>query len=45
MKYILILKNGKVMAFNVLECADLYKIIYGGTLITEIIQDTIPQEI
>ena len=39
MKYILILKTGKVMAFNVLACAELYFTIYGGTLVTEVIEN------
>jgi hypothetical protein len=41
MKYILILKTGRVMAFNVLACAELYTQIYGGTLITSIIADEV----
>jgi hypothetical protein len=38
MKYVLILKTGKVMAFNVLACAELYLTIYGGTLIRETLE-------
>jgi hypothetical protein len=34
MKYVLILKTGKVMVFGVEECAKLYKDIYGGTLVS-----------
>ncbi len=44
MKYILILNTGTVMTFNVLECAQLYKTIYGGTLITETIQQEQTQQ-
>ena len=40
MKYTLIFKNGKVMVFNVKQCAELYKRIYGGTLVA-----TIPCEV
>lgn len=36
MKYILILKTGKVMVFSVKECAKLYESIYGGTLVSTI---------
>lgn len=35
MKYTLIFKNGKVMVFNVKECAELYHRIYGGTMIKD----------
>jgi len=36
MRYTLILKNGTVMVFSVLACAELYKTInVGSTLITE----------
>ena len=40
MKYTLILSSGKVMVFNVKACAELYKTIYGGTLVA-----TIPCEV
>ena len=36
MKYTLILSTGKVMVFNVKACAELYKNIYGGTLVSTI---------
>jgi hypothetical protein len=39
MRYILILKTGKVMVFSVLACAELYKTITQGTLITEVIEN------
>jgi hypothetical protein len=39
MKYILILKTGRVMTFTVLACAELYAQINGGTLITNIIEN------
>jgi hypothetical protein len=39
MKYILILTSGKIMAFNVLACAELYLQIYGGTLVSSIIEN------
>ncbi len=35
MKYILITPTGKVMAFNVLACAEIYLAIHGGTIISE----------
>jgi hypothetical protein len=35
MKYVLILKNGKVMTFFVKAVAETYHIAYGGTLITD----------
>lgn len=40
MKYTLILNTGKVMVFNVKQCAELYQTIYGGTLVA-----TIPCEV
>ena len=39
MRYILILKTGKVMVFSVLACAELYQTITQGTLITEVIEN------
>jgi hypothetical protein len=36
MKYILILKTGKVMVFTIKECAKMYESIYGGTLVSTI---------
>ena len=40
MRYILILKNGSVMVFSVLACAELYKTInVGSTLITETLEN------
>jgi hypothetical protein len=39
MRYILILKTGKVMVFSVEACAKLYETIYGGTLVSEIIEE------
>ena len=36
MKYTLILSTGKVMVFNVKACAELYRNIYGGTLVSTI---------
>ena len=36
MKYILILKSGKVMIFSVKECAKMYESIYGGFLVSTI---------
>lgn len=41
MRYILILKTGKVMVFNVEACAKLYETIYGGTLVREIIEEVV----
>ena len=35
MKYILICTNGKIRQFHVAAMADLYKNIYGGTIVTE----------
>jgi hypothetical protein len=39
MRYILILKTGKVMVFSVLACAELYQTITQGTLIKEVLQN------
>ena len=39
MRYILILKSGKVMVFSVLACAELYQTITNGTLVTEVLQN------
>ena len=39
MRYILILKTGKVMVFSVLACAELYQTITRGTLITESLEN------
>jgi hypothetical protein len=33
MRYVLIMKYGKVMVFNVKQCAVLYQQINGGTLV------------
>jgi hypothetical protein len=35
MKYMLICSNGKVRQFYVRSMAELYKDIYGGTIVTE----------
>ena len=35
MKYVLILKTGKVMTFFVKAVAETYFVAYGGTLVTE----------
>ena len=42
MKYILIMKTGKVMTFYVKAVAELYLTIYGGTLVPEEIFETSP---
>ena len=41
MRYILILKTGKVMVFSVLACAELYQTITDGTLISEVLQNEV----
>ena len=35
MKYVLILKSGKVMTFFVKAVAETYQVAFGGTLITD----------
>jgi hypothetical protein len=35
MKFVAILKSGKVMVFNVKACAELYVQIYGGVLVED----------
>lgn len=35
MKYLLILKSGKIMNFYVKSVAETYQIAYGGTLVTD----------
>ena len=41
MRYILILKTGKVMVFSVLACAELYQTLTDGTLISEVLQNEV----
>lgn len=36
MKYVLITKTGKVMVFSVKACAQLYRDINGGTLVSTV---------
>lgn len=40
MRYTLVLKNGKIIQFNILEVAKLYLSIYGGCLITPEVLNT-----
>ena len=40
MKYTLITKTGKVMVFNLKQCAEIFQSAYGGTLVA-----TIPCEV
>ena len=40
MQYILITPTGRLYVFDVLECAEIYKNAFGGTLIAEVLQTT-----